>query len=91
MRNWLSTERAEICLGRPHEAVKNQPVPIFRIPIGRVKDVVVALVCLIEARFGKRRGGGQEQWKKKDDNKPHGKPPNTRVPHKSILMPDPKS
>lgn len=58
---------------------------IRRILTGRIEDIVVAIVLLREAWFGKRRSGEEEATEEPDH--PHGEPPNSGTTSGLSLLP----
>src|SRR5882672_6304177 len=51
---------------------------IGKVLVERMKDIVIALVLLRVAGFGKRRCDGEEQQEEKEEDNAHGEPPNER-------------
>ena len=56
------------------------------ISTGRVEDVVVALVLLVEAGFGECWCDGEEQRQQKEEDDPHGEPPEIKTANAFSLL-----
>jgi len=52
-----------------------------------IEDVVVALVLLGKAGFGKHRGDRDDQWQKQEEDNPHGNPPESGTASVLNLLP----
>lgn len=80
-----------VLVRRIERVVGTEPVGwIHRVPgietVRRVEDVVVALVLLVEAGFGECWCDGEEQRQQKEEDDPHGEPPEIKTANAFSLL-----